>query len=403
SAGKKDHSLALDLYADKHPFWQNCNGYDGTPWLWCLLQNFGGNTGMEGDLQGLCNGLKRALTAPNRGKLVGVGIVPEGSFNNPVIFELLSDIAVRGNVPENIDEWLSGYQTSRYGRTTPQLEQAWKILLKTAYSYTAKEGPLNSALPARPRFGNFIKARFWASNMTLPYNNAELLKALQLFDSQKNLFAKKATFRYDYAELQRQVIDNLSHAVYARLNSAWNAKDKAAYADAAKDFLRLFELCDARFSQFPKYKNDARNFSQSLEKWLSDAQKLGAKKNEKAYLRNCAQTHLTTWVEKAGTNLDDYAFREWIGLNDAYYAKRWEMFFDETKKALAAGTAFDQNAFDQKLNAFEDKWSANPKHKVKIAGGNTTAEIAKLVKKYAGTNLSGGARPDDSPLGVQDR
>ena len=403
SAGKKDHSLALDLYADKHPFWQNCNGYDGTPWLWCLLQNFGGNTGMEGDLQGLCAGLKRALTAPNRGKLVGVGIVPEGSFNNPVIFELLSDIAVRGNVPENIGEWLIDYQTSRYGKTTQQLEQSWKILLKTAYSYTAKEGPLNSALPARPRFGNFIKARFWASNMALPYDNTELLKALQLFDSQKNLFAKKATFRYDYADLQRQVIDNLSHAVYARLNAAWNAKDKTAYADASKDFLRLFELCDARFSQFPKYKNDARNFSQSLEKWLSDAQKFGTKKDEKAYLKNCAQTHLTTWVEQAGTNLDDYAFREWIGLNDTYYAKRWEMFFDETKKALAAGTAFDQKAFDRKLNAFEDKWSANPKHKVKITDGNTTAEIAKLVKKYAGTNLSGGARPDDSPLGVQNR
>ena len=403
NAGKKDHSLALDLYADKHPFWQNCNGYDGTPWLWCLLQNFGGNTGMEGSLRGLCDGLRRALTAPNRGKLVGVGIVPEGSFNNPVIFELLSDIAVRGEVPRDVEAWLADYQESRYGKTTPEIRQAWKILLDTAYSYTAKEGPLNSALPARPRFGDFIKARFWASNMALPYDNADLLKALLLFDSQKQRFAQKATFRYDYADLQRQVIDNLSHSVYARLNAAWNAKDKAAFADAAKDFLRLFELCDARFSQFPKYKNDAALFSQSLAKWLSDAQRFGAQKAEKEYLKDCAETHLTRWVTAAGTNLDDYAFREWIGLNGTYYAKRWAMFFAETQKALASGTPFDQNAFNQKLNTFEQAWSFDPKTKTKIAGNNTTAEIAKLVKKYAGTPGSNNTRPDDSPIGIQDR
>lgn len=403
NAGKKEHSLALDLYADKHPFWLHCNGYDGTPWLWCLLQNFGGNTGMEGDLKGLCNGLNLALTAPNRGKLAGVGIVPEGTFNNPVIFELLSDIAVRGNVPENLNDWLTAYQKSRYGKTTPQIEEAWKILAKTVYSFTAKEGPLNSALPARPRFGAFIKARFWSSNMALPYDNAELLKALRIFDTQKQRFAGKATFRYDYAEIQRQIIDNLSHAVYARLNAAWNAKDKAAYADAAKDFMRLFALCDARFSRFPKHKNDAALFSQSLEKWLNDAQKFGGKKAEKEYLKTCAQKLLTTWVTKAGTNLNDYAFREWIGLGDTYYAKRWEMFFEETQKALASGEVFDQKAFDQKLNAFEESWAAPAKHKVKIAGGNTTEEIAKLVKKYAGTQSSDTARPEDSPIGIQDR
>lgn len=401
NAGKKDHSLALDLYADRAPFWQKCNGYNGTPWLWCLLQNFGGNTGTEGDLQGLCDGLKKALTAPDRGKLVGVGIVPEGTFNNPVIFELLSDIAVRGNVPESLDDWLDGYLKSRYGKSSQALTDAWKILQKTAYGYTAKEGPVNSALPARPRFGKFIKARFWASNMAVPYENAELLKALRLFDSQKERFARKSTFRYDYADLQRQVIDNLSHAVYTKLNEAWEAKDKAAFSAASKDFLRLFALCESRFSQFPKYKNDAALFSQSLEKWLADAQRFGSKKAEKEYLSACAQLLLTRWVPNAGTNLDDYAFREWTGLTTAYYAKRWEMFFDEAQKSLATGTPFDQNAFNQKLNAFESNWRAPAKHRGKIIS-DSSAEIAKLVKKYAGTQISDN-RPDDSPLGVQDR
>jgi len=406
NAGKKDHSLALDLYCDKAPFWKNCNGYDGTPWIWCLLQNFGGNTGMEGNLQGLCDGLRDAMTSPERGKLVGVGIVPEGSFNNPVIFELLSDIAVRGNVPENLDQWLDGYVLSRYGKKSKSLADAWKILRETAYSYTAKEGPVNSALPARPHFGDFIKARFWASNMAIPYDNAKLAEALKLFDSERKNFGEKETFRYDFADLQRQVIANLSHAIFAELNRAWNAKDKAAFADATKDFSRLFALSEARFSRVAKHAHDDTAFSQSFAKWLTDAQHFGKSKAEKEYLKNCASLLLTRWVLAPGTDLDDYAFREWTGLLSHYYAPRWEMFFDEAKHALATGTPFNQGEFDAKLNAFETNWtfdSAKKKQKRAAPVRDAVAEISALVKKYSNVKIDGNARPEDNPIGVQTR
>lgn len=401
NAGDKEHSLALDLYCDRHPFWQKCNGYDGTPWVWCLLQNFGGNTGMEGNIRGLCEGLGKALTDPNRGKLVGVGIVPEGSFNNPVVFELLSDIAVRGEVPADIDTWLKGYIEARYGKCTPKIFEGWKILLDTVYSYTAKEGPINSALPARPRFGDFIKARFWASNMAIPYDNAKLLEALKLFDSKSGIFGKKATFRYDYAEIYRQVVDNLSHAVYSKLNETWVAKDKAAFNDAAADFMRLFALCDARFTRFPKHKKDAELFSQSLKKWISDAQKYGSQKSDKEYLKQCAELLVTRWVPKPGTNLDDYAFRQWIGLTTPYYGARWKMFFDAVNEALDSETEFDQKAFNQKLNEFEASWTSTGKEKV-VPVKKGLEELSALVEKYAGASLHEEDRPSDIPIGIQD-
>lgn len=402
NAGKKENSLALDLYCDKAPFWKNCDGYGGTPWIWCLLQNFGGNTGTEGNLKGLCDGLRDALESPQRGKLVGVGIVPEGSFNNPVIFELLSDIAVTGKVPESVEKWLGGYIRSRYGKSAKPIAEAWKILLKTAYSFTAKEGPLNSALPARPHFGTVIKARTWATNMPLPYDNAELFKAYEIFSRERRKYADKDTFRYDYADLHRQVVDNLSLYIYAKLNKAWNAKDKAAFTDAAKDFMRLFDLNSVRFSQFPSAKNDAEKFSQSFAKWLADAQKFGTKKQEKDYLKKCARTFLTTWMPAAGTNLDDYAFREWSGLTESYYAKRWQMFFDEAARAFPSAPNFDQKAFDKKLNAFEESWSPDAAALNKRANvKNAQEEIAALVKKYAGTKFDSSGRPKDDPLGIQ--
>lgn len=400
-AGDKEHSLALDLYCDHKPFWMNCNGYDGTPWIWCLLQNFGGNTGMEGSLIGLRDGLKKAMTAENRGHLVGVGIVPEGSFNNPVIFELLSDVAVQGHVPEKFDKWLVTYLRSRYGKCTKSIFEAWKILLDTAYSYTAKEAPINSALPARPRFGDFIKARVWASNAAIPYENAELLKALLVFSEKRNAFGNKATFRYDYADVQRQIVDNLSHAVYAKLNAAWKAKDKAAFDDAAKDFMRLFALCDSRFDQFPGHKNDDVAFAQSFEKWVNDAQKHGQKKEDKAYLKTCAETLLTRWVVNPGTNLDDYANREWTGLTSGYYAKRWQLFFDAVGKALDEGTDFNQNAFNKTLNDFEAQWTWTGKEK-HVPVKDALAEISALVEKYSTTAVNAGKRPDDAPIGIQE-
>lgn len=404
NAGKKEHSLALDLYCDKAPFWKNCAGYDGTPWIWCLLQNFGGNTGMEGNLQGLCDGLRDAMTSPERGQLVGIGIVPEGSFNNPVIFELLSDIAVRGNVPKNLDKWLENYVLSRYGEKSESLSAAWKILRETAYSYTAKEGPVNSALPARPHFGDFIKARFWASNMAIPYDNATLLEALELFDSERKKFSTKETFRYDFADLQRQVIANLSHAIFVEINRAWNARDKAAFAAATKDFMRLFALSEARFSRISKYTHDDLAFSQSFEKWLSDAQRFGKNKAEKEYLKNCATLLLTRWVNAPGTDLDDYAFREWTGLLGNYYARRWEMFFSDAKHALAEGTDFNQAEFDAKLNAFETNCaheSLKQKHRVPVR--DSIGEISALAKKYSNVRIDGNTRPSDSPIGVQTR
>ncbi|MCB1133388.1 MAG: alpha-N-acetylglucosaminidase N-terminal domain-containing protein, partial [Verrucomicrobiae bacterium] len=78
-AGDKERSLALDLWCDLRPFWKKANGYDGTPWVWCMLFNFGGNTALEADLPRLAGDFRETLADPGRGRLEGVALVPEGS------------------------------------------------------------------------------------------------------------------------------------------------------------------------------------------------------------------------------------------------------------------------------------------------------------------------------------
>ena len=38
--------VMLDLIAELHPLWRQTDGFYGAPFIWCMLHNFGGNSGM---------------------------------------------------------------------------------------------------------------------------------------------------------------------------------------------------------------------------------------------------------------------------------------------------------------------------------------------------------------------
>ena len=86
---KPSQALALDLQTDLNPQ----NGVmenSETPWLWCMLHNFGGRMGMDGNLP---NVAKNPAIAMNESKYMkGIGITPEALENSPVAYELLFDM-----------------------------------------------------------------------------------------------------------------------------------------------------------------------------------------------------------------------------------------------------------------------------------------------------------------------
>ncbi|WP_255577446.1 alpha-N-acetylglucosaminidase C-terminal domain-containing protein [Elizabethkingia sp. JS20170427COW] len=52
----------------------------------------------------------------------------------------------------SLEDWIQGYIEYRYGKKNEKLNEAWKILLKTAYSSPEiyQEGPSESIFCARP-------------------------------------------------------------------------------------------------------------------------------------------------------------------------------------------------------------------------------------------------------------
>jgi alpha-N-acetylglucosaminidase len=82
-----DHMIILDLFTDENAVWQRTNSYYGKPWIWNMLQNFGGVVGMHGRIAHVIN---QPLTDLKDSKsMVGIGLTPEAIEQNPAIYDAM--------------------------------------------------------------------------------------------------------------------------------------------------------------------------------------------------------------------------------------------------------------------------------------------------------------------------
>lgn len=127
-------SQILDLFTESTPTWSRFESYYGKPWVWNLLQVFGGRRATYGNLPSIAAGTVLNRTAPGS-TMSGIGITPEATEITPVTFELLWEMAWRTEVPE-LETWLDAYVVRRYGvyPASPALLQAWGALLPGVYS-----------------------------------------------------------------------------------------------------------------------------------------------------------------------------------------------------------------------------------------------------------------------------
>lgn len=126
--------IVLDLFADVKPIWQMSSQFYGVPYIWCMLHNFGGNIEMYGILDSISSGPINARTSYNS-TMVGVGMCMEGIEHNPVVYDLMSEMAFRNEKVE-VEDWLKSYSYRRYGQSNVETEKSWGILYHTIYNCT---------------------------------------------------------------------------------------------------------------------------------------------------------------------------------------------------------------------------------------------------------------------------
>jgi len=368
----KDKLLVLDLFCEDHENWRLRNNFNGTPWLWCTIHNFGGNVDMSGRLAWLGEGPVRAMNDPARGRMSGIGALMEGSRMNPVLWEYFFGNAWRTNPPD-LQVWLDDYAMRRYGAMVPSAQQAWEILADTVYNAPRAHGefPVNSVVCARPSLDPNQRARHWASTETW-YDTARLVAAWKLLLDAAPEANLSDGYRYDLCDVGRQVLANLAAAYHRQIIAAYESRDAETLRRFSAKMLGLISDMD----QLTGTRKELL-----LGAWIADARSWGATRAEKDLCERNARELLTTWTDL--DNITDYANRQWNGLLGQFYYHRWQMWLDALNDSLANDHPLDVSEERRKIRDWELAWTRRTDGKfLTKPRGDVIAISQKLFEKY---------------------
>lgn len=353
-----DRLLVLDLFCESRPMWSETEAFCGKPWAWCNIQNFGNTVFLGGPLKKIAEELPRAREHAGSGWLAGLGFVNEGLGYNPVIHDLMFEMAWR-NEPPDVESWITDYARHRYGRANAQAAEAWRNLLSAVYRVPSGSRSVVARMPTL------------AGQGYPAYNNAQLAAAWEALLGASEALAEADTYRYDLVNVARQVLSNHAAVLHREVVKAWQAKDAPALEQASQRFLQLMGEMDELLATRPEF---------LLGRWLEDAKRWGTSDAERARFEWNARRVLTLWGE--GPAIDDYARKEWSGMIDGYYRPRWERCFQELVQCIEQNKPWDEKAFQKQLRPWMARWSDGRESYRAKPCGDSIAVARKLWEKY---------------------
>uniref|UniRef100_A0AAQ4RI82 N-acetylglucosaminidase, alpha n=1 Tax=Gasterosteus aculeatus aculeatus TaxID=481459 RepID=A0AAQ4RI82_GASAC len=355
--------IVLDLFAETEPIFSYTKSFYGQPFIWCMLQNFGGNSGFFGTVESINSGPFKALHFPNS-TLVGLGMTPEGIEQNPVMFELMSELAWRKE-PVNLSKWASLYAMRRYGSTQENLTTAWRLLFASVYNCTVPHyrNHNHSPLVRRPSF--HMNSDVW-------YDPSDLYKAWKLIIEAAPSLMSKETFRYDLVDVTRQVLQVLTTSFYQEITAAFQNQKLPELLIAGG------VLVHDLLPELNRLLSSDRNFL--LGTWLERARSLALDEKEAQLYDMNARNQLTLWGPSS--EILDYASKEWGGLMEDYYTQRWALFIHTLVECLESGQPFKQDTFNQAVFQVEKGFIYNGQQYPTKPQGDTYEIARRIFLKY---------------------
>ena len=332
---KSGDFIVLDLFAESRPQWGNPestwyrkNGFGQHDWIFCMLLNYGGNVGLHGKMEHIINEYYNAKESRFGKTMKGIGLTMEGSENNPIMFELMTELPWRSQRFDK-DQWLKSYTKTRYGKSNSAVEKAWRLLSNSIYNCppaSTQQGTHESVFCARPSEHPY-QVSSW-SEMNDYYHPNDVIRAASLMVSVAHQFKGNTNFEYDLVDIVRQAIAERGRLIEKVVEAAYASGDKVLYKEASNRFLNLILLQDKLLATRPEFK---------VGTWINRARDLGNTLEEKALYEWNARVRITTWGNRTAADkggLRDYAHREWSGLLKDFYYMRWKTWFDYQTKLL---------------------------------------------------------------------
>jgi alpha-N-acetylglucosaminidase len=394
--------ILRDLMAEESPLWKAevMQGYFGAPFIWCMLNDFGGNNGLWGDWASLNENPPAALrAAPN---MLGTGLTPEGIFQNAATFELMNENSYRSVAEKDLSEWAERYSYRRYGpgtdAATKAVGAAWRLLQQTAFNVRDSEMVSKDTLTAIPWgkvwdkvYGTDRPSKDPHTPPTPLYNETMFLQAWTLLLTAveaEPALAKTNTFTHDLVDITRQAIAKYSSKVYYELDLAVGKNDTAGIMKSGAELVDAVEDADTILQT-------SRGFL--LGEWIASARKHGETADEKKLLEWNAKTQVTFWeypqpqinsstATFKPSNLQDYACKQWAGLLGTYYKPRWQLFINQTLAQLKSDprAEFNVSRFHDSMYRWFDDWRETEHGLPAAPTGDPVATSRALHRKYAG-------------------
>ncbi|MBR5466644.1 MAG: alpha-N-acetylglucosaminidase C-terminal domain-containing protein [Bacteroidaceae bacterium] len=340
-----DRFIALDLfadniYADNAAKWRT-NYYNGRPYIYCMLHNFGGRSGLHGRLETTLDGYFQAMAKGNNCQ--GIGATPEGTETNPILYDMLFELPWMNSKP-TADEWLEDYAHARYGTENEQTLEAMKLLKKSVWDCKVnQQGTSEAIILARPNWTvNSVSS--WSTS-AIYWDTQDVLMAADLLISAEEVIRSiegKENYNYDVMDVIRQAMVDYAAELLPLINAARGNND---------EYTRLYQLYLQLMLDLDEMLSYNENFK--LERWTSLARNIadevsGTTENDRNWLEWNARTQITVW-SKGNTDLHDYSNRCWAGLIKDFHYKRWEKFF------TTKGGSFDGGWY----SGFEYPWTVD--------------------------------------------
>ena len=337
-----DKMLLLDLAVDYNNCfwkldynWEFYKGFFNKDWVYSVIPNMGGKNALSGIPEFYANNRFEALNSPNRGKLAGYGMAPEGIENNEVIYELITDA---GWTDKKIDlpEWYTNYTINRYGQTDEDLSEAWEKLQNSVYG----------TLVDNPRYNwQFRPGTMYMGNVNV---NDDFYEAIEDFAKPAEKLASSPLYVDDLIENTVHYLGAKMEVLLQNWETEFSNNNMDSLVKIEKQFEELALAADRLLCSHPTMR---------LENWIEKARAVGDTEELKDYYEHNARRIVTVWFKPP---LDDYAARIWSGLIRDYYLPRWQQYFTAMRNDEAMDIATWENEWVDSEGLSEMQPYANP-------------------------------------------
>lgn len=184
----------------------------------------------------------------------------------------------------------------------------------------------------------------------------------------------------DLVDVTRQALQNRGEEIYTVIMQAYDHQEMEGVEAMADQFIDLLADMDRIL---------ATHRSFLLGRWLEAAKAVASDEEERELIEQNARAQITTWGPTG--EIIDYATKQWSGMFNDFFAKRWTLFFGELTKAMRGKRKLNKRKVMQKiLYGVEIPFLSERKVYPTEASGEDPKKVAQeLYDKWANNFLRG--------------